>query len=109
MPPRSQRGCAAEHGGHLTGQKTSICMCNSQIRGNLPVSGSAGQLPIGFDDGEETVHAGVNAGQAATIRIDRQLAARSDSARSDEIAAFPFLAEAEIFEEQDRVDREGII
>ncbi len=69
----------------------------------------AAQLPHRLDQQEQAVHAGVAIGQAAAVGVDRQAAAGRDAAALDEAPAFALRAEAEIFEEQDRVDRERVV
>jgi len=48
-------------------------------------------------------------GQTAAVSIDRQAPVRCDAAALDKAAAFALRAEAKILEEQDCVDREGVI
>src|SRR6218665_3640485 len=67
------------------------------------------QLTHRLDDAEQAVHAWMHARQPATVGVDRQRAAWSDTAIGDERAAFPFLAEAQIFQKQDGVDGESVV
>src|ERR1051326_7302263 len=69
----------------------------------------AAQLPHRLDQQKEAVHAGVAIRKAAAIRIDREFAAGRDAAARHKRSALALRAEAEIFEEQDRVEREGVI
>src|SRR6218665_53736 len=67
------------------------------------------QLTHRLDDAEQAVHAWMHARQPATVGVDRQRAAWSDTAIGDERAAFPFLAEAQIFQKQDGGDGEKVV
>jgi hypothetical protein len=69
----------------------------------------AAQLSHGLDQGEDAVHAGVRAGQAAAIGVDGQPAAGRDRAVLDEASALALGAEAQVFQEQDGVDRERVV
>ena len=69
----------------------------------------AAQLADALDQREQPVHAGVDARQAAAVGVDRQAAAGRDRAAGDERPALALGAKAEVFEEQDRVDGEGIV
>ena len=77
--------------------------------GDLARAAFAAQLPRRLDQQEQAVHAGVAIGEAAAIGVDRQAAAGRDAAAGDKAAAFALRAEAEILEEEDRVDREGVV
>src|SRR5215469_17710352 len=79
----------------------------------------AAQLPCRLDQQEQPIHAGMAIGKAAAIGVDRDPRAacpagrsedaRRDAAALDKSAAFALRAEAEILEEQDRVDCECVI
>src|SRR5690606_26864834 len=91
-------------------QHAAVAVDDGDLRaGDLPFAAFAAQLPRGVDDEEDAVHARMHAGQAAAVGVDRQLPARRDRAVGNEAAAFAFRAEAEVFEEQDRVDRERVV
>src|SRR3546814_2054105 len=57
----------------------------------------------------QAVHARMHARETAAVGVDRQVAARRDPPARHEAPALALGAEAEIFEEQDRVDREGVV
>ena len=76
---------------------------------NLPGAALAAELSDAFDHGEQSVHARVAVRQAAAIGIDGQAATRRDAAVLHEGPAFALRAEAEILQEQDRRDGEGVV
>ena len=61
-------------------------------------------------DREQPVHAGMAVGEAAAVGVDRELCRRARCAPSATNApAFALGAEAEVLEEQDRGDSEGVV
>src|SRR5690606_23727241 len=76
---------------------------------NLTLSPLIAQLYAGLNDGEQSIHSGVAAGQSTSIGIHRQTPARPDRATGYELSTFPFAAEAEVFKKQQSVDTEGVI
>jgi hypothetical protein len=64
--------------------------------GDLALTRFASQLPHGFDQQKQAVHAGVDAGEAAAIGVDRKASARSDMAARYERSALALPAKAEI-------------
>src|SRR5437660_113826 len=75
----------------------------------LTLPAFAAQLPHRLDQQKQAVHAGMAIGKAAAIRVDRQAATGRDTPARYERSALALRAEAEIFEEQHRVDRERVI
>src|SRR5947209_17767737 len=69
----------------------------------------AAQLTHRFDQKEQTVHARVTIRQSATIGVDCEAAVGTDAPAADESTALAFLAKAEVLQEQDGVDSEGVI
>ncbi|CFO11248.1 Uncharacterised protein [Bordetella pertussis] len=76
---------------------------------DLALAALAAQLRHRLDDGEQPVHARMVARQAAAIGVDRQAAARRDRAALDERAGLALGAEAQVLQEQQRVDGEGVV
>src|ERR1700721_3888028 len=75
----------------------------------LPRAAFAAELPDRLDDEEDAEHARMAVGQAAAARVHGQPPARGNRAALDERAALPLLAEAEILEEQQRVNAERVV
>ena len=69
----------------------------------------AAKLAHAFDQREHAVHARVDARKPAAIGIDGQASAGRNRAAGDERPALALRAKAEVFEEEDRVDREGVV
>src|SRR5262249_61445015 len=69
----------------------------------------AAQLTYRFDQKEQPVHARVTIRQSATIGVDCEAAVGTDAPAADENTALAFLAKAEVLQEQDGVDGEGVI
>src|SRR3546814_17437426 len=76
---------------------------------DLTISRRACDLLYRFHQRKQAVHPGMYAGETAAIGIDRQFPAGRDAPALDKPAALPLGAETEIFKEQDRVDRKGVI
>src|ERR1700724_2970776 len=77
--------------------------------GDLAGAAFAAQLACCLDQQEQSVHAGMAIGEPAAIGVDRQTADRRDTAIAYEAAPLAFRAKAEILQEKDRVDREGVV
>ncbi|KAG1386466.1 hypothetical protein G6F59_016844 [Rhizopus arrhizus] len=85
-------------------------MHQRQLRiGDLAYAAFAAQLPDGFDHDEDAVHAGMHAAQAAAVGVHRQPAARRDGPVCDEVLAFALGAEAQVFQEEQGIDGEGVV
>ena len=99
---KASPGCgAAQHGCHLTGEEAAIAVRHSDFSAvYLPLASRSGQLPIGFDNGKESVHARVSAGQTAAVGIYRKAAAGTDYSGGDKVPALPLLAEAKVFKDR---------
>src|SRR4029079_12296943 len=63
---------------------------------HLAIAALAAQVLGGLDDEEDAAHARMVGRQAATVEVDRQLAAETDAAAADERATLTDLAEAQI-------------
>src|SRR5690554_3277722 len=59
----------------------------------------ASQLAHGLDDGKRSIHVGMHTRQTATVGVDRQTPTRRNDAVFHKMAAFAFLAEAQVFQE----------
>ena len=69
----------------------------------------ASQLPDRFGHQEEAVHARMRVGETTAVGVHREVPARRDAAVLHVVAAFALLAEAEVLEEEDHVDRERVV
>src|ERR1043166_7972746 len=99
-----------QYDGALRGEDAAIAMRDRGLGVlHLARAAFAAQLPHGLDQQEQAVHAGMAIREAAAIRVDREFAAGRDAAARDKRAALPLCAEAEVFEEQHRVDRKGVV
>src|SRR5579885_790782 len=107
----TSNGCfAAEDDGRLRRQDAAVAVGDRGLGAlDLARAAFAAELAHRLDQQEQPVHAGVAIAEPAAVGVDRQGAARGDAAALDKAAAFALLAEAEVFEEQDRVDREGVV
>src|ERR1700730_11112919 len=109
-PPSLQRRLGAEDDRALRRQHAAIAMCDGgRAIGDLARPAFVAQLSRRFDQQKQPVHAGVAIGQAAAIGVDRQAALRGNAAVGDKAAALALGTGAKILEEEDRVDREGVV
>src|SRR5437762_14091733 len=101
------RCLGAEDDGALRGEDATIAVRDRRLGVlHLALAAFAAQLPHRLDQQKEAVHPGVTVREAAAIGVDRQCAAGRDTPARYELAALALRAEAEIFENHDRVDRE---
>src|SRR2546426_1267969 len=68
---------------------------------------SAAELPRGLDDREDAVHPRVRVGEAAPVRVDRELAARRRAALREEMHALAARGDAERLQHDGRPGGEG--
>ncbi len=76
---------------------------------HLTLAGAAAQLLDRLDHGEDAVHAGMHARQAAAVGIHGQRSAGTDGSARDQCAGLPFPTEVQIFQKQHDVDGEGVV
>ena len=76
---------------------------------HLPRRALSTQLPHCFNQQQQSVHPRMAIRKPAAIGVHWQIPARRNAAGCGERAAFAFGAEPEVFEKQDRVDRERVI
>src|SRR5687768_11672800 len=76
---------------------------------DLALATFASELAGGFDEEEDAVHAGVGIGEAAAVRVEREVAAGGRALAGDEGAALAGLAEAERFQRDERGVGEGVV
>src|SRR5437868_1158924 len=101
----SHRRLGAEQHRHLARQRAAIAVAERDLGVlDLTRAALAAQLRRALDQREDPIHAGMDAGEAAAIGVDRQRPARRDAAARDEGAALALLAIAEILEEEEGVD-----
>lgn len=80
----------------MTGEHAAIAVGEPDLGiGDLACACIATELADDLDDAEETVHAGMNAGKPAAVRVHRKRAARGDPPAFYETSAFTFGTEAE--------------
>src|SRR5437762_11236260 len=100
----------SEYDGALRRQHAAVAVCDRGVAiGDLAGAVFAAQLSRRLDQQEQSVHAGVAVGEAAAIGVDRQTAARRKMAVRYKAAPLTFRTEAQILQEKDRLDGEGII
>src|SRR5262249_35769586 len=75
---------------------------------HLPRTALAPQLAHRFDQQEQSVHPGVAVRQAATVGVDRETARGADPPL-DKCPALALLAESQVLQKENRVDRESIV
>ncbi len=94
----------AQQRGGLGGQDAAVAVHERDPRVGLA------QLPDRLRDQEQAVHPGVAEAEAAAVGVHRQArAARRGAPALDVRAALALRAEAEVLQEQDRRDREGVV
>src|SRR5262245_1221551 len=94
----------------LRGEHAAVAVGEGGLAiGDLARAALAAQLPHGLDQQEQAVHAGVAVGEAAAVGVDGEAALGPDPPALDEGAALALPAEAEVLQEQDRVDGEGVV
>ena len=85
-------------------------MCQSHVDiVQLNAGRIAPDLARRLDDGENTVHARMHAGQTPAICVHRQDAVRRDASALYKGTALALGTETKVFEKQDRVDGKGVI
>jgi hypothetical protein len=75
----------------------------------LPLTALATQLMDCFEQGENAEHPGMRERKAPTARVQRQIASRGSASLPEQTAARSFLAKAEILEDHEWGDREGVV
>src|SRR5580692_8047679 len=105
-----QRRFRAEDHRRLRRQHAAIAVRQRDLAVlHLAGAAFAAQLTDRLDQQEQAVHAGMAIGQPAAIGVDGETALGGDASAADEGPAFALLAEAEILQEQNGVDREGVV
>src|SRR5690606_36391642 len=99
-----------QNGGGLTRKRSTLAIYQRKFCTlNLARATFPAQLPDRFNENKDPVHARMNTRKPATVGVDGQASAWCDGAVRYKVSAFAFVAESQVFQEEQGINGECVV